>query len=175
MRDFSTESGVNHHHQVATFAAGCFWSAQLHFECVSGVLSTQVGFINGRTRNPTYEAVCTDTTGHALAIQILFDDTAITYEDLLDSFWAMGSTVSHNDEDLGSPFRSGIYFHAMKQRAAALKSKAKQCALHPNDDILTEIEPAGEFYPADEYHQRYLEKGGQCSDHSDSIPCCGKK
>ncbi|ETV88754.1 peptide-methionine (S)-S-oxide reductase [Aphanomyces astaci] len=172
LRILSRTPSVIKHHQLATFAAGCFWSAQLHFQCVTGVISTQVGFINGRTHEPTFEEVCADTTGHALAVQITFDYTAVSYEDLLEYFWAIQSSYEGLDDmDLGSPHRSGIYFHSDAQHATAVASKSKQEALLARD-IWTEIAPAGVFYPADDYHQRYLEKGGHCV-HDNKHPCSG--
>ncbi|KAF0685158.1 Aste57867_22929 [Aphanomyces stellatus] len=165
---------VNDRQQLATFATGCFWSAQLRFECISGVLSTQVGFMNGRTQEPTFEDVVSDTTGHALVVQVLFDATAITYEDLLEYFWAI-ETAFDDSVDLGSPYRAGIYYHTQAQAEAAVASKKKHqtLQLHPSRDIVTEIVPASTFFPAEDYHQRYLEKGGLCNHEGDTVPCCG--
>ncbi|ETW09045.1 peptide-methionine (S)-S-oxide reductase [Aphanomyces invadans] len=172
VKGLSRTPSVNKHHQLATFAAGCFWSAQLHFKCVTGVLNTQVGFMNGRTHNPTFEEVCADTTGHALVVQITFDDTAVSYDDLLEYFWSIHTAYDGLGEmDLGGPHRSGIYFHSEAQHEAAVASKTKHEALLARE-TWTEIAPAGTFYPADDYHQRYLEKGGQCV-HGDKHPCCG--
>lgn len=151
--------------KVATFGAGCFWGVQLAFQRLEGVLETTVGYCNGHTENPTYKEVCTDKTGHVEAIRIVYDDSQIQYQDLLKLFWRIHNptTLNRQKGDIGTQYRSGIYYHDEEQRKVALASKeAFQKLL--KDPIMTEIVAAETFYPAEEYHQRYLEKGGQCAD-----------
>jgi len=149
--------------EKATFAAGCFWGVEETFRMVKGVISTKVGYTGGHHENPTYEEVCTDKTGHAEAVQIEFDPTKITYEHLLDIFWDNHdpTTLNRQGPDIGIQYRSAIFYHNTKQKAAATKSKNKlQKAAYKNKKIVTEITPAAEFYVAEEYHQQYLKKRG---------------
>jgi peptide-methionine (S)-S-oxide reductase len=147
----------------ATFAAGCFWGVEAAFRQVTGVTSTQVGYTGGWLPNPSYEDVCTDRTGHAEAVEVEYDPTQVSYEQLLDVFWNTHdpTTVNRQGPDIGSQYRSAIFFHAPEQEAAAKASKEK----HQNSGrykrpIVTEITPATEFYRAEEYHQQYFEKRG---------------
>jgi peptide-methionine (S)-S-oxide reductase len=128
------------------------------------VVSTQVGYIGGTTESPTYEAVCSDTTGHAEAVQVEFDPSKISYHDLLEVFWRIHDPTTRNRQgpNVGSQYRSTIFYHNEEQKATALAAKEK---LQDSDgfkgrEIATEIVPAGEFYRAEEYHQRYYEKHG---------------
>ncbi|OQR86045.1 hypothetical protein ACHHYP_11063 [Achlya hypogyna] len=161
---------------LATFAAGCFWSVQLNFQRVPGVLESHVGYINGTEANPTYVKVCTGETGHAEAVQIKFDPSVISYDALLDKFWSIHdpTTINQQKNDVGTQYRSGIYYHSETQKALAIASKSKA---QPNFQrpIVTEIAPAQIFFVAEEYHQRYLEKGGQCArkGSTDTIRCYG--
>jgi peptide-methionine (S)-S-oxide reductase len=152
--------------EQATFAAGCFWGVESRFRALPGVISAIVGYTGGKTRNPTYKDVCKDRTGHAEAIQIEFDTSVVTYDQLLDVFWKMHDPTTRNRQgpDCGSQYRSVIFYHSPEQKAMAEGSKerlAKSGACR--GPIVTEIVPAAEFYAAEEYHQRYHEKqGGAC-------------
>lgn len=143
---------------------------------VPGVISTEVGYTQGKTKNPTYEDVCAGFTGHAEAVQVTFDSHAIRFEDLLVIFWDFidPTTLNKQGNDIGTQYRSGIYYHSESQFMAALSSKKEQ--QHKWDDVIvTEILPSKEWYKAEEYHQDYLAKGGQCSKTGDitSIRCYG--
>jgi len=149
--------------EKATFAAGCFWGVEEVFRTTPGVISTRVGYSGGKTRNPFYEEVCTDKTGHTEAVEVEFAPPKITYEKLLDIFWSIHdpTTADRQGADIGTQYRSAIFYHSPEQKAAALKSKQKLEKLAKyNAPIVTEIVPAPEFYPAEEYHQRYYQKKG---------------
>ena len=139
--------------QKATFALGCFWSPEDTFSKVKGVISTAVGYMGGTVKNPTYQKVCTDKTGHAEVVQITFDPTTVSYKELLAVFWKIHdpSQLNRQGPDIGRQYRSVIFFHNEEQRKLAEKSKPK--------NAVTEIVPATTFYPAEEYHQKYLQKG----------------
>lgn len=147
--------------QYATFAAGCFWGVEYDFEKVRGVVKTTVGYTGGTVPDPTYPMVCSDSTGHAEAVQIEFDPKVVSYDKLLDLFWRMHdpTTLDRQGPDVGSQYRSVIFYHSEEQRQAALRSEerlAKSEKLHGT--IVTEIVPAGKFYPAEDYHQHYFDK-----------------
>jgi peptide-methionine (S)-S-oxide reductase len=148
---------------MATFAAGCFWGVEETFRNVKGVTDTVVGYTGGDFPNPTYEAVCSGKTGHVEAVQVTYDPSAVTYEQLLDVFWKCHDPTTPNRQgpDVGTNYRSAIFYHTPEQQAAALASKA---ALEKSGafsrPIVTSIEPAKTFWRAEEYHQRYLEKHG---------------
>lgn len=149
--------------EKATFAAGCFWGVEETFRNIKGVISTAVGYTGGHTKNPTYEEVCTDLTGHAEAVEVLFDPDAVGYGELLRVFWESHdpTTPDRQGPDVGSQYRSAIFFHNNEQERLAKESKQeleKSGALRRA--VVTEIVPAGEFYPAEEYHQKYLMKRG---------------
>jgi peptide-methionine (S)-S-oxide reductase len=149
--------------EKATFAAGCFWGVEAAFRQVPGVVATTVGYTGGHTRNPTYEEVCTDRTGHAEAVQVEFDPARVSYEQLLDVFWSEHDPTQLNRQgpDVGTQYRSAVFFHSDAQRAAAERSKkALEQSGRYARPMVTEIRPASEFFPAEEYHQRYLEKRG---------------
>jgi peptide-methionine (S)-S-oxide reductase len=148
----------------ATFAAGCFWGVEEAFRKVNGVRSTTVGYTGGTTMNPTYEEVCTDKTGHAEAVQMEYDPSVVSYEDLLKVFWESHDPTTPNRQgpDFGSQYRSAIFYHDEKQKTAAMASRDK---LQSSDrfnkkHIVTEIATAKEFYRAEDYHQQYLQKRG---------------
>jgi peptide-methionine (S)-S-oxide reductase len=152
----------------ATFAAGCFWGVEATFRQIPGVTSTRVGYIGGRTENPTYKEVCTDGTGHAEAVEVEFDPAVAHYDELLRTFWENHDPTQLNRQgpDWGSQYRSAIYFHTPEQEAAAHASKdALERAHRYSKPIVTQIVPAVTFYPAEDYHQQYLEKRGQASCH----------
>jgi len=147
----------------ATFAAGCFWHVEEIFRKTSGVKSTQVGYSDGVTKNPTYEDVCTDTTGHAEAVEVDYDPQEVSYEELLKIFWNNHNptTLNRQGPDVGKQYRSAVFFHTSEQKKAAIEMKEK---LNPiarekfQSDIVTEIKPASDFYRAEEYHQQYFSK-----------------
>ena len=147
----------------ATFAAGCFWGVEAAFRQVPGVVSTAVGYSGGHTQDPTYEEVCTDATGHAEVVQVEYDPSRVTYEQLLDVFWNEHDPTQRNRQgpDVGTQYRSAIFFHTPDQRDAATRSKEALAESGSyRKPIATEITAASKFYPAEEYHQRYLEKRG---------------
>ena len=147
----------------ATFGAGCFWHVEEVFRKTNGVKSTQVGYSGGMKQSPTYEDVCTDSTGHAESVEVEYNPEEISYEDLLKIFWNNHNPTTPNRQgpDIGTQYRSVIFFHTPEQEKTALEMKAK---LNPaskekfNAEIITEIKPAQEFYKAEEYHQQYFAK-----------------
>src|SRR5947209_20501594 len=152
--------------ETATFGAGCFWGIEAAFAKVPGVEETTVGYAGGKTANPTYKDVCTDETGHAEVVQVKFDPAKVSYEQLLNVFWDIHDPTQKNRQgpDFGTQYRTAIFFHSPEQEAAAKKSlKERQGKV--NRPIVTEITPAGTFYRAEEYHQKYLEKRGASSCH----------
>jgi peptide-methionine (S)-S-oxide reductase len=154
--------------QIATFGAGCFWGIEAAFRRVPGVLDAVVGYSGGDTQNPTYQDVCTDTTGHAEVVQVTFDPEKLSYDKLLDVFWTIHdpTQVNRQGPDYGKQYRTAIFFHSPEQEAAAKKSKqALEASGKLRRPVATEITPAGPFWRAEEYHQRYLEKRGVTSCH----------
>lgn len=155
--------------QLATFAAGCFWGVEESFRQIKGVKSTMVGYTGGKFRNPTYEDVCTDKTGHAEAVQIEFDPAVVSYEKLLDTFWSIHdpTTLYRQGPDIGSQYRSVIAFHTPEQETIAKKSIEDLEKSKFRNKIVTEVVPATTFYKAEEYHQKYYMKsgGGSCYMH----------
>lgn len=143
--------------EKATFAAGCFWGVQKKFDEMEGVVSTRVGYTGGDKENPTYKEVCNGTTGHAEAVEILFDPQIISYEKLLDVFWNLHDPTTPNRQgpDVGSQYRSAIFFHTPEQEKAALASKAT-LSQKSEKPIVTEVVSAPTFYEAEDYHQHYL-------------------
>lgn len=145
----------------ATFGAGCFWGVEETFRKVPGVKSAVVGYLGGTFPNPTYRDVCTGTTGHAEVVQVEFDPEEISYRKLIEVFWSCHdpTTLNRQGPDVGTQYRSAIFYHAPAQQEAALDSKAEmeRSGRFPRP-IVTEITPASEFSRAEEYHQRYLEK-----------------
>jgi len=149
--------------EKATFGAGCFWHVESAFRKVKGVLNTTAGYMGGTLKNPTYEEVCTDKTGHAEVVQVEFDPKQVSYEQLLDVFWKIHDPTSLNRQgpDTGTQYRSAIFYHNEEQKTAAIKSKEKlEKSGKYKKPIVTEILPSKEFYKAEEYHQKYLEKRG---------------
>jgi peptide-methionine (S)-S-oxide reductase len=145
--------------QKAIFGAGCFWGVEASFQKIKGVTSTIVGYMGGKTKNPTYEQVCTDKTGHVEVVQIIYDSLIVSYEKLLEIFWSIHDPTQLNRQgpDIGTQYRSVIFYHSKEQKYIAEQSKQKQILGHKKE-IVTEITPAKEFYSAEEYHQKYLEK-----------------
>jgi peptide-methionine (S)-S-oxide reductase len=149
--------------QRATFAAGCFWGVEAAFRDLPGVLEVTSGYEGGHTQNPTYGEVCSDRTGHAEAVDVTFDPARVDYDRLLDTFWSIHDPTTENRQgpDVGSQYRSAIFYHSEEQRAAAEASKARENASGKHRrPVVTEIVPAQPFYPAEDYHQRYFEKNG---------------
>jgi peptide-methionine (S)-S-oxide reductase len=154
--------------EKATFGAGCFWGVEAAFRQIKGVLSTAVGYMGGKLKDPTYEDVCTDRTGHAEVVQVEFDPAQVSYDDLLRVFWENHdpTTLNRQGPDAGTQYRSVIFFHTPEQQAKAEASKdalAKSGAYRR--PIVTQIVPAEEFWRAEDYHQQYLEKRGLASCH----------
>ncbi|KAJ1898796.1 hypothetical protein LPJ66_002521 [Kickxella alabastrina] len=167
--------------ELATFAAGCFWSVELVYQRKEGVLQTQVGYTGGRDRETTYEEVCSGVTGHAEVVRLEFDPKVISYETLLKGFWNKHNPTqgSRQGGDIGSQYRSAVFYHSEKQKELAEASRIERQKQY-DQPITTEIKPAGAFYPAEVYHQQYLEKGaanggGQCAAKgcNDDIRCYG--
>ena len=148
---------------TATFAAGCFWGVEAAFRQVPGVTATRVGYTGGTTTNPTYKQVCTDRTGHAEAVEVSYDPERVSYDDLLCVFWENHDPTQRNRQgpDIGTQYRSAIFYHDAEQEAAARASKERleRSGAHKRP-IVTEIVPAQTFYQAEDYHQQYLEKRG---------------
>jgi peptide-methionine (S)-S-oxide reductase len=147
--------------QKAIFAAGCFWGVEANFRKVDGVISTRVGYIGGSFDNPTYKDVCSHKTGHAEAVEISFDPSKVTYDDLLDVFWSNHdpTTLNRQGPDVGSQYRSVIFYLNSEQKEKALSSKAKiEASKRFKRPIVTQIVPASDFWEAEEYHQQYVEK-----------------
>lgn len=148
----------------ATFAAGCFWGVQAAFDALPGVTATTVGYTGGTVGNPSYRQVCSGKTGHAEAVLVQFDPEAIAYDSLLATFWRIHDPTTPNRQgpDVGSQYRSAIFYHDEGQRAAAAASRA---ALEESGrferNVVTEIAPATTFWPAEEYHQKYHQKHGR--------------
>jgi peptide-methionine (S)-S-oxide reductase len=148
------------------FAAGCFWAVEAAFREIPGVTATSVGYAGGTTESPSYKQVCAGGTGHAEAVRVEYDPTKVSYDLLLDTFWRIHDPTTPNRQgwDVGTQYRSAIFFSDAQQQTAATASLQAEQAEH-RDRIVTEIVPASAFYPAEEYHQRYLEKRGEASCH----------
>ena len=146
----------------ATFGAGCFWGVEAAFRQLEGVTKTEVGYEGGTLENPTYEDVCSHTTGHAEVVQVTYDPERISYKQLLDVFWGKHDPTQLNRQgyDIGDQYRSVILFHDEEQQEAAVRSKAEEQTRHTHP-VVTQLEPAGTFYVAEDYHQQYLEKRGR--------------
>ena len=153
--------------EKATFAAGCFWHVEEAFRTVRGVVNTRVGYTGGTSDSPSYEDVCSGRTGHAESVEVEFDPSQIAYSGLLDVFWGIHdpTTLDRQGPDIGSQYRSAVFYHTPGQKEAALSSmkKVQESGRFGRRKIVTLIEQAGTFYPAEEYHQRYFEKRGKGS------------
>jgi peptide-methionine (S)-S-oxide reductase len=151
----------------ATFAAGCFWGVESEFRRIPGVAATRVGYTGGHTEDPSYYDVCSDTTGHAEAVEVTFDPEQVSYDRLLDLFWRSHDPTQGNRQgpDVGSQYRSAIFVHSPEQEEAAAASRARVQAQLPAR-VTTEILPAVTFYEAEDYHQQYFEKQGRTSCHA---------
>ena len=155
------QEGESVRREKATFGAGCFWGVQAAFDKIKGVVSTVVGYAGGIVKDPSYEAVCSGQTGHAEVVQIEYDSAELSYEDLLDVFWQIHdpTTLNRQGPDIGTQYRSVIFFHSPEQETTAKASKKElEDSGKFTADIVTEIAPAAAFYRAEEYHQDYLKK-----------------
>lgn len=152
--------------EKATFGAGCFWGVEVAFRQVPGVVDATAGYLGGTLPDPTYQDVCTGRTGHAEVVEVTYDPSRVSYDDLLKVFWSSHdpTTLNRQGPDRGTQYRSAIFYHNDAQRAAAIASK-DQWTTRFASPIVTEIAPASMFYRAEEYHQRYLEKRGLASCH----------
>ena len=152
--------------EKATFASGCFWGIEAAFRRMPGVTATRVGYTGGTVPNPSYDLVCTDSTGHAEAVEVAYDSDRVSYEDLLEVFWSSHNPTTRDRQgfDIGSQYRSAISFHTPEQEAAARASKERLGGegRWPKP-IVTEIGPATAFYEAEDYHQQYMEKRGRAA------------
>lgn len=154
--------------ELATFGAGCFWGVEVTFRNVPGVQDAVVGYLGGTLANPTYRDVCTGRTGHAEVVQVKYDPAEVTYDKLLDVFWENHNptTLNRQGPDVGTQYRSAIFYHSPEQKREAEQSKARlEASGRFRKPIVTEITQASTFYPAEDYHQRYLEKRGLASCH----------
>lgn len=154
--------------EKATFGAGCFWGVQAAFDHIPGVLETAVGYEGGTLDSPTYRDVCTDRTGHAEVLQITFDPARVSYQQLLDTFFAEHNPTQLNRQgpDVGTQYRSAIFYHSPEQQQEANATIARLAAEHKfSKPIVTQVVPAETFWRAEEYHQKYLEKRGAASCH----------
>lgn len=149
--------------EKATFGAGCFWGVEAAFRKIKGVSATSVGYTGGSLDSPTYEDVCTGRTGHAEVVEVEYDPSQVSYDELLAVFWDIHdpTTLNRQGPDVGTQYRSVLFFHIAEQEAAANKSKEKiQSSGRFTRDIVTEITPASQYYKAEDYHQQYLERRG---------------
>lgn len=154
--------------EKATFGAGCFWGVEAAFRKINGVLNTTVGYMGGNLENPTYEEVCTDKTGHVEVVQVNYDSLKVTYEELLEIFWNVHNPTQLNRQgpDIGSQYKSVIFYHNNQQKKIAENSKQKlENSSKYKNPIVTEITEVKKFYHAEEYHQQYIEKKGASSCH----------
>jgi peptide-methionine (S)-S-oxide reductase len=172
MKDNTKPNAIVHRERIAmekaTFAAGCFWGVEATFRQMPGVIATRVGYTGGHTENPTYNEVCTDGTGHAEAVEVEFDSAKLQYAQLLNVFFENHdpTQVNRQGPDWGSQYRTAIFFHSPEQQAQAERFKQELEKAHRySKPIATQIVPAVTFYPAEDYHQQYLEKRGLASCH----------
>lgn len=147
--------------QKATFGAGCFWGVETAFREVKGVISTVVGYMGGDLDNPSYQDVCTGTTGHSEVVEVIFNSHEVSYRDLLRLFWSIHdpTTVNRQGPDVGVQYRSVIFYHDLDQKKLAekMRDELQKSNIYPRD-IVTAIEPAQTFWKAEDYHQQYFEK-----------------
>jgi peptide-methionine (S)-S-oxide reductase len=149
--------------RIASFAAGCFWGVEARFREIEGVIDAAVGYIGGEADNPDYRQVCSGTTGHAEAVQLIFDDSRVSYFELLDAFFALHNptTLDRQGPDFGSQYRSAVFWHDSEQQN---ETEKKITEINDSgkwqDPVVTQVVEAGKFWRAEEYHQRYLEKNG---------------
>lgn len=153
--------------EKATFGAGCFWGVQHIFKSIEGVVNTRVGYLGGQTDNPTYQDICTGNTGHAEVVEVEFDPTKLSFDELLDIFWRLHDPTQLNQQgvDIGTQYRSAIFYHTDDQKQIAEKSKANFDKGNSfGKPSVTEISPVSNFFPGEEYHQDYYTKKYQGAD-----------
>jgi peptide-methionine (S)-S-oxide reductase len=168
MTQTAEKDEVTHTAKTAVFGAGCFWGVEAAYRQIPGVLSTKVGYLGGTMDNPTYGDVCSGRTGHAEVVEVMYDPARITYNELLTVFWENHdpTTLNRQGPDVGEQYRSAIFYKDEEQKAAALASKDERDRSGKHKlPIVTEITPASRFYPAEDYHQQYLEKRNLPSCH----------
>jgi len=168
MTESNGTTPVATHEAKATFGAGCFWGVEAAYRLIPGVISTSVGYLGGTMKNPTYRDVCAGRTGHAEVVQVTYDPSRVTYDDLLTVFWENHdpTTLNRQGPDVGPQYRSAIFYHDEAQNETAIASKdEREKAGHFRRPIVTEISPATDYYEAEDYHQQYLEKRGLSSCH----------
>jgi peptide-methionine (S)-S-oxide reductase len=149
--------------RIASFAAGCFWGVEARFREIEGVIDAAVGYMGGETNNPDYQQVCSGNTGHAEAVQLMFDDSRVSYSELLDAFFALHNptTLDRQGPDFGSQYRSAVFWHdSEQQNETEQKISDVNDSAKWQDPVVTQVVKAGKFWRAEEYHQRYLEKNG---------------
>ncbi|KAM1209604.1 hypothetical protein ACFX2J_015116 [Malus domestica] len=158
-----SDAPENQGHEFAQFGSGCFWGAELRFQRVVGVVKTEVGYSQGHVDNPNYKLICSGTTNHSEVVRVQFDPEVCSYTDLLSVFWDRHdlTTLNRQGGDVGTQYRSGIYYYSENQARLAEESKEAKQAELKDTEVVTEILPAKKFYGAEEYHQQYLEKGGR--------------
>ncbi|KAD2806064.1 hypothetical protein R6Q59_028931 [Mikania micrantha] len=171
--DPDTDSPENPDHKLAQFGAGCFWGVELAFQRLEGVVKTEVGYSQGHIHNPNYKLVCTGSTNHAEVVRVEFDPSVCPYTNLLALFWSRHDPTSLNRQggDVGTQYRSGIYYYNEEQARLAQESLDEKQKSFKNK-IVTEILPAKRFYRAEEYHQQYLEKGGRAGSKQSAAKGC---
>ncbi len=165
---------MGHETKLATFGAGCFWHVEAAFAALDGVVSTQVGYMGGTVADPTYEMVCTDRTGHAEVVHLEYDPQVISYQQLLDVYWDLHDPTSLNRQgpDVGTQYRSAIFFHDAEQEAAARAAvQALEESGRYSRPIVTQIVPADTFYRAEEYHQQYFARHFGLSPQQAAMAC----
>lgn len=173
------DDNVSQQYEVATFAGGCFWGTELRFQRQVGVIATAVGYTQGNTEKPNYEQVCSGTTGHTEGIQLLYDPTVCSYDRLVNLLFDSipdPTLLNQVGNDRGTQYRHGIYYHTPEQQKIAQDIwNSRQAQYDSNRPIVTELKPATVFWPAENYHQRYLEKGGQSAEKNceENIRCYG--
>ncbi len=155
-------------HEIATIGGGCFWCVEAVYLMIDGIIAAQSGYTGGKIKNPTYREVCSGLTGHAEVVQLTYDADKISYEEILEIFWASHdpTTLNRQGNDVGTQYRSVIYYHNDEQKAIAEKSIQEVAPTLWNDPIVTELSPAEEFYPAEAYHDNYYRlnpQNGYCS------------
>lgn len=166
-------------YEVATFAGGCFWGTELYFQRIPGVIATCVGYTQGSVETPGYEQVCSGATGHTEATQLIYDPEVCTYEQLCATLFKSiapdATALNRKGNDRGTQYRHGIYFHTPAQEAAAARVFESEQRMYGAEPIVTELKPAMVFWPAEGYHQQYLEKGGQSAAKNarESVRCYG--
>jgi peptide-methionine (S)-S-oxide reductase len=155
---------VSERSETATFAAGCFWQVEVDYRNTPGVTDVRVGYTGGTAEEPTYEQVCSGRTGHAGAVEVVFDPDEVSYAELVDRFWELHDPTQMNRQgwDVGTQYRSAIFTHSPEQAETAAESKAR-AQTRFSQPIATEITPAATFWPAEEYHQQYLVKNGRAT------------